>query len=446
MIEASTFNKVSKSLLILFFFIPTLSILGPFFPDLIISITVLFSLFVSFYKKDNKLRKLIKKDFFLIIFFIFFLYLILNSFINFLNNSLFSIEEFKSYFSRSLFLFRFIIYPISIIFLIKKFNLIIKKEYLLIIIITFSFVILDLIFQYYNGTDIFGFSAHERGLKTSVRLSGPFGDELIPGSFLMRYLFIMLLFLYFIINKNYLSFAIIFTITITLVTILMTGERSALILATFGVLIFFLLYKDLRLKISLAILSVILISSLLLITNAPLKKRIVDHTLFQTGISNSWGANSYMEYLNLTESKLIDSHYGAHWETGYRIWKDNKLIGIGLKQFRKKCADKKYDDIKSALKSIRCATHPHHTYIEILSETGLVGLLIFLTLIYGLFKKILTIKKYEKFIKLPMISIIIIFSPLTPTGSFFTNMTLIHFSFVLTIIFMLEKRFFNSFK
>jgi len=141
-----------------------------------------------------------------------------------------------------------------------------------------------------------------------------------------------------------------------------------------------------------------------------------------------------------------NSSYFKLFKSGIEIWKDNKLIGIGLKQFRKKCADKRYDDIKSALKSIRCATHPHHTYIEILSETGLVGLLIFLTLIYGLFKKILTIKKYENFIRLPMISIIIIFSPFTPTGSFFTNMTLIHFSFVLTIIFMLEEKFFNSFK
>ena len=34
----------------------------------------------------------------------------------------------------------------------------------------------------------------ERGQLAIGRLSGPFGDELIPGSFLMRYFFITILF------------------------------------------------------------------------------------------------------------------------------------------------------------------------------------------------------------------------------------------------------------
>ena len=51
----------------------------------------------------------------------------------------------------------------------------------------------------------------------------------------------------------------------------------------------------------------------------------------------------------------------------YKILMDNKTLGVGVKNFRKFCSNQKY--IES---SLSCATHPHNTYIQILSEIGII--------------------------------------------------------------------------
>ena len=437
-------SKIPVLLLNLFFLIPTFSVLGPFFPDLFITITVLYVLFVSIYEKDQIVFNYIKKNNFVIFFLIFSVYLFINSVINFIDNNNFSYNATVSFFSRTLFLFRFIIYPVSLIYLIKKFNLRFEKKYAFYLILTILFIIVDLIIQYNFGKDIFGFTAQERGVAALNRLSGPFGDELIPGSFLMRYFFISLFFLTLLISVKYLNISFVSLMIFMLAAILITGERSAFLLASFGVFISFIIFKYLRLKILFASIIFLFLGILVLLSNSSLKSRVVDHTLFQIGISNKWGDNSYMKSLGIVDAKFIDSPYGALWETGFRIWNDNKFFGVGVKQFRVKCAQKKYDNNKSILKSIRCATHPHNTYMEVLSETGSIGFLLFALLIILLFKKIFMIKKYEKSIKLPLISTILIFWPIIPTGSFFTNATQIYFSFLLTVIFMIETNFFGQ--
>ena len=45
----------------------------------------------------------------------------------------------------------------------------------------------------------------------------------------------------------------------------------------------------------------------------------------------------------------------------------NPLFGVGPKNFRMLCNDEKYF-VKHG-----CSTHPHNTYVQLLSETGIVG-------------------------------------------------------------------------
>ena len=58
------------------------------------------------------------------------------------------------------------------------------------------------------------------------------------------------------------------------------------------------------------------------------------------------------------------------------IFKDNKIIGSGPNTFRYECEDYsktiEYWNGKAALK-ISCTTHPHNTYAQLLSETGIIG-------------------------------------------------------------------------
>ena len=443
-------KRTSIILLNLFFFIPVFSILGPFFPDLIISFTVIFSLYLFFISKNDALINYIKKlDYLILIFLFFYIFILFSSTINFFYNGELSIEYFKKYFSRSLFLFRFIFYPICIIFIIKKYDIILEKKSLLIFLFSILFVIFDTLFQYFNGKDIFGFVPMERNELAIGRLSGPFGDELIPGSFLMRYLFISIFFIFILFKKNKsFNLSVLVFLILCLTTIILTGERSVTILSFFGVFIFFILFKGYRVLIFSGVTILLIISFILVSNNAVLKQRIIDHSLYQFGISIN-KENGDIKSSKITKNlgrSFIDSHYGAHWETAYEIWKRNKLIGIGLKQFRYECSNKIYDNNLSKLKVIRCATHPHNFYFEILSETGSIGLLIFLIVLVVLLRKIYNIYKFDETIKFPFISICLVFWPLITTGSFFTNMMQIYFSFLITIIYMIENRFFTKLK
>ena len=445
-LSQSIFGKLNENianlLVILFFLIPLFTILGPFFPDLFISFTVLFSLIISIKDKKKKYFEIFKKDVFVKFFIIFLIYLLLNSSINFLLNNKFFFDDFKNYFSRTLFLFRFIFYPISIVYLIRKYDLKFENKFFLIIILTILFVIIDTLIQYVFGVDLFGYVASERGAIALNRLSGPFGDELIPGSYLMRYFFIVIFMSILIFDEKYNKYLFTFFLILCLSTILVTGERAAFILTAFGIFLAFISIKKFRINIIISFLILFISAFILLLENPKLKSRVVDHTLFQLGISNNFDDNSKMFKVDL--KKFIDSPYGAHWETAFKIWQDNKLLGVGVKQFRVKCSDSKYKEIKSKLRSVRCATHPHNTYMEILSETGLIGIILFLLTFFFLIKKTYILCKSKKKVRWLLIAIILFFWPIISTGSFFTNNTQIYLSFLITLIFMSEINYLDK--
>ena len=80
----------------------------------------------------------------------------------------------------------------------------------------------------------------------------------------------------------------------------------------------------------------------------------------------------------------------AHYDNAIEIFKNNKLNGIGNKNFRFECHDKKY--FKESLKfTHQGAQHPHQIHFELLSEQGLIGYFIFMLFLFTYLK--------EKFLK-----------------------------------------------
>ena len=81
------------------------------------------------------------------------------------------------------------------------------------------------------------------------------------------------------------------------------------------------------------------------------------------------------------------------------MFKDKPIFGHGPKMFRELCSASKYvkgyyinkDNSKYWL-NINCSTHPHNTYVQLLSEIGIVGivpvLLIFLYCLIIIIKNI----------------------------------------------------------
>ena len=50
--------------------------------------------------------------------------------------------------------------------------------------------------------------------------------------------------------------------------------------------------------------------------------------MFQLGITKNLDSNK--NNLQIDLKKFVDSPYGAHWETAFKIWQDNKFIGVGV--------------------------------------------------------------------------------------------------------------------
>lgn len=158
----------------------------------------------------------------------------------------------------------------------------------------------------------------------------------------------------------------------------------------------------------------LIILTLLLTIDSPFKKRIVDLTLKQAQINE-------IGFPNYIFSKQHNEHYLSAW----KMFLDNKLIGIGPKNFREICKKDKYN-----FSELTCSSHPHNIPLQLLSETGIIGFLIYLilniviwyNLIKSLFSKLFFKKKYLNNFQLSLlINIAILIWPIMPNGNFFNN-------------------------
>tara|TARA_B100000029_G_C17116254_1_gene793363 strand:- start:139 stop:681 length:543 start_codon:yes stop_codon:yes gene_type:complete len=116
-----------------------------------------------------------------------------------------------------------------------------------------------------------------------------------------------------------------------------------------------------------------------------------------------------------------ETHQG-YYKVSLAIFIDNIFLGSGTKMYRVLCNLPEYYITKG------CNTHPHHTFIQILSENGLIILALFgLIFIYittsilsyiivNKNKTYLTDQKYFL-----LISFFLTFFPLVPSGSFYNN-------------------------
>ena len=87
--------------------------------------------------------------------------------------------------------------------------------------------------------------------------------------------------------------------------------------------------------------------------------------------------------LNSKVSNVINnSHHLSHIRAGIKIFKNNTLLGSGFKTFRFACLEFIHK------KNIACTSHPHNIYIEILSDTGIIGFLIFVFGLIYLYSKL----------------------------------------------------------
>ena len=385
-------TKVLSYLIIL---LPIFLISGPFLSDLSIVTLAITSFFCL---RDKKFFN----NYFFFFFIIFWFLLLISSILS--DNK---ILAFKS----SLFYFRFCFFALFIWWILEKDKKLLEKIYF-VLLFCFFILIFDSLFQYLNGSNIFNME-----IVFKDRISSFFGDELIMGSYLMRFFpFLLALTFYFYKKKNHEKFMLPSMIFILMVqiSIFLSGERTSFILFNFSILLFLIFLNDF-VKIRIFIFFIYIISiSVLFTVESPFKKRIFDKTIKQTQM-NEPGSQKYIF------SKQYHEHYLSAWE----IFKDHKLLGIGPKNFRETCKKNKYN-----FSELTCSTHPHNTPLQLLAETGIfsfivyfiINIVIWYNLIKSLYAKIFYKKKLLNNFQISLlINIVILLWPLSPSGNFFNN-------------------------
>ena len=374
---------------------------GPFFPDLIVSISALFFLYYSF--KNNNFYYFNKKPF--IVFLIFCIF-----------SSLISLESENISLSikSSLFYFRIGVFSCFIWYLIDQDKSILTFFYY-VLVLCFSVLVIDGYIQYFTGTNLSGFKI------SGVRISSFFGDELIMGSYLSR-LFPLLFALFLVKKKNEFEIYFIGLLFILVdVLIFMSGERSAFFFLNLSSLFIIILIKEYQ-KFRLVTFIIAIVCVFILSLNSyKLNQRMFKGPAENMGLIES-----------TKEPVIFTTRHDSHIRTAYVMFKDKPIFGHGPKMFRIKCKDEKY-----LVGVSPCSTHPHNFYVQLLAETGVLGFLfLFSALCYVFYTALRQFKSIIFKQKRPLTdyqvcllgSILITLWPFSPNGNFFNNWLMIVYS------------------
>ena len=430
----------------LYLLIPLFLITGPALPDIVISLGVLFGFFYIIYQREYKF--FINLNLFRISI-IFWFSLIFISF--------FSYSKTNSY-QDSLIFIRFLLIPLFCYFIFFEDKKILERS-LLIIFVLVLLVSVDTLYQFINytskdgfGEDLFGFRSNWYG-----RLTGPFGDELIPGSYLSK--FGLFGFAFLISIKRLKNNIIIQSLYLSLIILVcyVSGERMAFATFSLSLIVLFIFLDGFRKSILFSI----LIGSLFIFIAIYLHPfyndfNVIESTQYHQGqkIEKFYQCENNKEKIC---SKIINiqpsffeviknfrtSAYGEIYNLSFKMFLDNPITGIGINNFKYLCNfDVSY---KKLMINYDCASHPHNIYIQWLTEGGIIVFISFIVYLYYLVGFIIRNKGDKKY---KIISITIFFSmfwPIMSTGSLIKNWYGITTFFIIGICLCLSS-FKNNYK
>ena len=367
------------------------------------------------------------------LFFLFFLFIIFSALHNdiyFITNDLFP-EDFKTLKKSFLFL-RYLFLYFSLRFLIEK-KIINLKFFFISCLFSTLFVSLDIFYQFIFGKDIFGF------VPTTRKFSGPFNDELIAGGYLLRFsifsFFLIPIFYRKYYNKIFLYFLPMLLI-IFLIGMILAGNRMPFIMYIFTLSLITVFHQNLRKHFLILATVVLIVFSLIYKFNSIVKDNFDN---FYSQVSKIIVITYNKDFKNNNQPTYFKEFYSF-----YDTWLSNKYIGGGIKNFWYYCH---VEQTKKTGKLKVCNTHPHNYYLEILTELGLVGLILALTIIIIIlyqtfYKKYFTSSSLKNNnLITPFIFLFIseIF-PIKGTGSFFTTNNATYLFFIIAILIGLTRK------
>ncbi len=403
--------------IILFSILPISIIIGSSF-SLINTVLLGLCFVLIYFSKSNIEINDFKPIFFLVILYF---YLIFNSLIS---------VDITSGIYRNFGFVRFILFflIVNYIFFINEKNFNILKIWTTI----FFVVLIDVYIERFTGSNILGFGRSEiDGIPqlNPDRVISFFRTEPIVGAYLSGFCFIVS---GYILNyfkpKKILKIFGFFIVFISLVGIILTGERSNALKVLIGFLIFISIidYVELKNKI-LIFLSIFVIFFLTISFSDYVKFRYVDQ--FYNLIKTKDKRENFFE----------NSSYIKLYKSGIHVFKNNPWLGVGNKNYRvETCNAKKI----SMYKEYWCLTHPHQVYIEMLSEHGIIGTTIIISIIfYLMFRIIRKIVESRNYVQAGcLVFLLINFVPLLPSGAFFNNFNITLFMINFSLMYAVNKQ------
>ncbi len=401
---------------ILFSVLPISIITGASFS--LVNIVLFSSCFIIIYFSKNDIKIYDFKP--VLLLFILYLYLILNSLIS---------VDIMSGIYRNFGFIRFILFflMVNYIFFINRKNSIIMNIWTII----FFIILVDVYIERFTGSNIFGFGKLEiNGVPQPYanRVISFFRTEPIAGAFLCGFCFIVMGYvLKFLKFKKILKTLGFLIIVSCLFGVILTGERSNGLKVLIGFIIFISIidYVNLRSKI-IILLSIFTIFILTINFSDYIKLRYIGQ--FYNEIKTKDQRQKFLE----------NSLYIKLYKSGFHVFKNNPWFGVGNKNYRIESCDKKKNYIH---KEYLCITHPHQVYIEMLSEHGIVGTIIIMSIIfYLMFRIIRKIIVSRNFIQAGCFAYLLInFIPILPSGSFFSDFNITLFMINFSLMYAVNK-------
>ena len=348
--------------------------------------------------------------------------------------------------SRSVSWIRFIIFAASLqyFFLNNKKNI---NRLIFSTLIALVYIIIEMSIEKFFG---FSFYSELRELLLNAdkfhggpgRLSGPFKDAPKSGIFLAYFIFPIIFGLiekiknkkpYYVLLTLLLSFLII-----NFYFVYESGHRTSIlsVFISFFILISYFFWNRRRI---IFFTTIVFFGGLVLYSSDSDITKASKHNMFHKSIGEI--------------KNYPDSAYGALSITAFKMFKENPIFGIGLKNYRVACERDEFlskghvgtgygvspwkGHYNQGLKKHyepTCSSHPHNLYLTWLAETGLIGLLLFIFLIIILCKKTF---KNKEVISNKIISLGILLAlfpkllPMMPALNFFSNWNAICFWFLI---------------
>jgi O-antigen ligase len=268
-----------------------------------------------------------------------------------------------------------------------------------------AFIIFDTLFQYFYGQDLLGHVSND-----PKRLTGPF-TKLVPGSYSLR-IYPMALLALLVITRNFpkpkFLAVMVAAMGLSQFFAFLTGER-----------VVFLLYGLVNFALLVA-----------LIYKEKLSYRFVLASL--TGFIVIAGA-SVMLFPKVFQRTIVSFYFQlTHFQDGtsypifvtaHRLWETSPWIGIGTRYFEQSCHA--MPPAEQPLASIGgCVVHPHHIYLEWLTQNGVIGLVLFVVVLFFIFKTLWTNLNFKDNLlqsTVVLIALVMLFNPITPSMSIQNN-------------------------